>query len=347
MFQHLKMAASGGLLVVLSCSSGGPAHAQNVSPPRDELIVRADKLRLEGKNEESLKLWNQILWLDSDCGQCFGFRSGVLGNLGRFKEGVGDAHVGVQRAKKPRDKALAAYNLGFNLTGLGRTSEALDAYEDCIRFDSTFPMCYFGKGKTLVDLERYAEALKALETATQLNPTHGPSWAMRAGAEGGVGLWWSSLSSGMQAVEFAPKDPRSYLARGYGFGLNSMYEEMLADATKALELDPNRPRAHLMRGQALRLLGREEDAAREFDLEVDRTAVAHALHPETNIDLRIYNCGDPSTDIQTPDRFNVDGVEECRERALKALIETATPPRPKPTPKYPIPGLPQPKAKNN
>ncbi len=252
-----------------------------------------------------------------------------------YRQGFADGDLGVKKSLSIRDKALAAYNMGFNLVGLGRRSEALSAYEDCIKFDPTYPMCYFGKGKTLVEFDEFVDARRALERATTLNPKHGPSWAFKAAA---------SLADAQLAVQLAPTDPRSYLARAYAFGVNKKFEEMLADTDRVLVLDPQRARAHLMRGDALRLLGRTGEASHEFDLEPDRQAVAKYLIPEANTDLRLSNCGDYSTDIQTPDNFNVEGFVDCKERVLKALEESAVPVAPKPAPKRSIPGLPQKKA---
>lgn len=314
----------------------------------DELLLNADALRKEGKNEEALKVLNKVFWLDPNCGQCFAFRSGVLGNLGRFKEGFADGDIGVRKSVKPRDKAFAAYNMGFNLEGLKRTSEALSAYEDCIRFDATFPMCYFGKGKALNSIGDYSQALKALDTATSLHPEHGPSWAYKAIAKAALGKGIEAAADGFIAIKFAPTDPRSYMARAQGYGTFGAYEAMLADAKKALELDPNRPGVHFLLGQALLKLKRSEEAAIEFDLETDRKAVSRFLHPERNLDTRLFNCGDESTNIQTPDNFNVEGFNDCKERVLKALTETATPAQPKPAPKlnFPIPGVPERKVSN-
>ena len=313
---------------------------------RDQIILQADALRKEGKNEEALKLINQSFWLEPDCGQCFAFRAGIRGNLAQFKEGLMDAHMGVQKSIKPRDKALSAYNMGFNLEGLKRANEALSAYEDCIRFDETFPMCYFGKGKALNSLHLYKEALKPLETAIQLNTTHGPSWAYKAIAEAALGMGIQSAADGVNAVKFAPNDPRSYMARAQGVGTLGLYDEMLKDATKALELDPKRPGAHFLRAQALKGLGRNEEAAREFDLEPDREAVAKFLHPLDHMNMRLYNCGDFSTEIQTPDKFNIDGFNDCVKRINDALDEKIRELEALPTPKRSVPGLPQRKANN-
>ncbi len=318
------------------------------NPVALEFYQKAETFRKEGRNNEALTAAKQSIRFDSECGKCFGLLSAIEGNLGLNKDGVANAHTGILKSHAPRDKAMSAYNMGFNLGGLGKNSEAVSAYADCKRFDASFSMCYFGMGKTLVELHDYRQALDTLQQATSLQPKHGPSWAYKAFAEGGLGKMDSSLISSTTAVLLSPTDPRSYLARAYARGLNSRFEEMLADIDRTLELDSQRPFAHLLRGQALTLLGRKEEAAREFDLEVDRKAVAKALHPEQQVDLRIYNCGDPSTDIQTPDNFNVDDFKDCQDRAMKALMETAVPaaPKPAPKPKWSIPGLPQPKARN-
>lgn len=227
---------------------------------------RADELRKAGHQEEALKAINTAIFWDSECGKCFGLRSGIHFNLGNHKEGISDGFMGEQLSTTPREKAMSAYNKGLNMSRLGRSGEAISVFDDCIRYDDTYGSCFFGKGKTLVELGITSEALEPLERATELTPKHGPSWAYLAFARGGVGQIEESLEAGHKAVELAPADPRSYLARGYAHAINVHFEDAIADASKALQLDPARPNAHLLRAQALQGLGRNEEAERDFSL---------------------------------------------------------------------------------
>jgi tetratricopeptide (TPR) repeat protein len=313
----------------------------------DEYILKmfreADALRAAGKNEEALKVIDKAIWFDSDCGKCLGLRSGIYGNLGQFPKGVGDGDLGTKKSTTPRDKAMSAYNKGFNLAGLNKRSEALTAFDDCIDFDPKFAMCHFGKGKTLYELDDVAKAAAEIHQALDINPKHGPSWAYSAFIEASADNGIAALADGSMAVDLAPRDPRSYRARAAGWMLNENYDQMLADVNTALELDPTRPGAHLLRGRALHLLGRENEAEQEFALETDRAAVQNELHPTPKIDTRIYNCGS-FTELQTPTNFNGDNFDECAKRVKEALEAQIQELQARPASKRPVPGLPTKKA---
>jgi tetratricopeptide (TPR) repeat protein len=298
------------------------------------LYKKADTLRKEGKNEEALKVLNEAVWFDSSCGKCFGLRSGVHYNLGQYKEGISDGFTGEQRSTTPRDKAMSAYNKGLNMSRLGRSAEAISVFNDCIRHDETYGSCFYGKGKTLIELGVEKDALEPLEKAVELMPRYGPAWAYLAFARGGAGQAEESLEAGNKAVDLTPTDPRSYLARGYGHALNGKFEEALVDLARALELDPARPNAHLLRAQSLQRLGRHEEAAVEFELEPNKRAVNAVLHPETQFDSRLYNCGDDSTEL--PSLSGGSYFDRCKDRIIKSLenssIAQPTKPQRKPLP---------------
>lgn len=318
-----------------------PIASQSHTAFMDEHILKADRLRKEGKNQEALAVINEALRFDPYCGQCLGLKAGIEGNLKKFREGVGDADLGIKYSKTPRNKSFSAYNKGFNLAGLGRKSEALDAYNESIRLDPTFPMGHYGKGKLLYELNDFKGAQSELDKAIQLNPTHGPSWAYQALTFAVLGHPEASLAYGNIAVQHAPNDPRSYFARAVGFRAIGAYKEMLDDATRSLELDATIPQGHLLRADALKLLGREEEAAKEYALEPNRKAVEAGLHPAPQVDLRMYNCGDFSTELQTPSNYNIDGFSDCVRRISEQLDETIKQLEALPTPakKKTIPGL--------
>ncbi len=305
----------------------------------EERYLQANEFMRAHKGEEALAAINEAIRFDPDCGKCFGLRSGIYGDLQKYREGVADGFQGVRISKTPRHKAMAAYNKGFNLGGLDRNSEALEAYNDSIAFDSTYEMAHFGKGKQLYFLGMWSESVAALEKALSLNPNHGAAWAYLAEDQVYLRDAKAGMTSANKAVELAPSDPRSFRARTIAHMAQQNFEPMLADAKRALELDPSRPQAHLLLGNALNFLGRYKEAAEEFAREPDREAVEARINPSPQIDLRIYNCGDTSTEIQTPSNYNVDGLNDCVGRFIEYLREMQQAATPS-SAKSKIPGLP-------
>jgi len=327
-------------IIITAGRDGAIAPGSTSAETALALYKKADSLRQSGKNEEALKVLNEAVWFDSACGKCFVLRSGINYNLGNYKEGLSDGFTGEQRSSTPRDKAMSAYNKGLNMSRVGRSAEAVSVFNDCIRYDDTYGSCFYGKGKTLVELGIEKDALEPLEKAVELMPRFGPAWAYLAFARGGAEQVEESLVAGNKAVELTPADPRSYLARGYANARNGKFKEALADADRTLQIDPQRMRAQLMRGQILKALGRHEEAGQAFALEPDKEALDRALHPERHVDARIYNCGDDSLEVGTPaNNFGGSLLDRCKERIAKTLAEASHSYQPAKPQRKPLPSL--------
>jgi tetratricopeptide (TPR) repeat protein len=303
---------------------------------------KADELRKAGRNEEALVAVNEALRANPNRGEAYGLRSGIEGNLQYYEDGVRDADIGLQLSKTPRDKAMAAYSKGFNLTSLDRKQEALEAYKLALQFDPTYSMAHFGKGKLFYLLGMWKEAKQELDRTVELSPSHGAAWAYRAEVQFRLGSVADGVASAEKAVLLAPKDSRSYRARAIGRQLNKRFDEMLSDATRALELDPSRPLAHLLRGKAFGLLGKLDEALAEYALEPDRKAVEpylNGVHREM-YGTRFYNCGNTFTEFEVPLGPRFDTFEDCKKRIFEALSEVSSPVAAPPTARKSIPNLP-------
>ena len=288
---------------------------------------RADALRKEGKIKEALEAINEALRIDQNRGEAYGLRSGIEGSLQQFPDGVADADIALKLSKTAHHKAMAAYNKGYNLAGLNRKQEALDAFNLSLRFDPTYSMAHFGRGRLFYLLRLWKESKTELDAMIAVNPQHGPSWAYRAEDQLMLGSIADGVASAEKAVEFAPSDPRSFRARGIARQFTKRFDEMLADATRSLELDSTRPLAHLLRGKAFGFLGRLDEALAEYALEPDRKAVEpylNGVHREM-YGTRLYNCGDFSTEFELYGAPRIDTFEDCQKRISEGLIESAVP----------------------
>ena len=68
------------------------------------------------------------------------------------------------------DVAQFHYDKGRVLRALGRSKEALTAYDEAIRLNPNSALFYTRKGDVLRDLKRSGEALAAYEQALQIDP---------------------------------------------------------------------------------------------------------------------------------------------------------------------------------
>ena len=76
----------------------------------------------------------------------------------------------------PAGYAFHYFNLAETLKNLGRTGEALDAYQETIRLDPQNITYHFKLAETLKSLNRTEEALGAYQKAIKLDPTRADAY---------------------------------------------------------------------------------------------------------------------------------------------------------------------------
>lgn len=138
---------------------------------QEDPFLKADALRKAGKNEEALQAVNEALRINPNRGEAYSLRSGIEGNLQHYAEGVKDAEIAIKLSKTARQRAMAAYNKGFNLTGLDQKQAALEAYKLALRFDPSYSMAHFGRGKLFYFLGMWKESKAELDLSKRPNPT--------------------------------------------------------------------------------------------------------------------------------------------------------------------------------
>jgi Flp pilus assembly protein TadD len=132
----------------------------------------------------------------------------------------------------------------------------------------------------LLHLGRVAEAVAAARNAVSLAPDHPAPWRALGAALRHSGEFAESLEAARRAVSLRPKDLD--LRRLLIQALHSMklYEECIAECRSILELDPLFAEGHAVIGASLRMLGRDGEAAAEFEraLEIRPGAPAWVNH---------------------------------------------------------------------
>jgi tetratricopeptide (TPR) repeat protein len=164
-------------------------------------------------------------------------------------------------------------NQGVSLRDLGRSEEALVAYEEALRLDSNNAQAHGGRGDTLAQLGRREEALAAYEEALRLAPSYAAVHLNRGNVLRELGRREEALAAYEEALRLGVNDTDAavHLNRGNVLRELGRREEALAAYEEALRLDPNFTAAHIGRGNVLRELGRPEGrlAAYERELRLD------------------------------------------------------------------------------
>ena len=64
------------------------------------------------------------------------------------------------------------YGLGFALLRKGRTSEAIDQYEQALRINPNYADAHSNLGAALAQMGRISEAIEQFKAALRINPNH-------------------------------------------------------------------------------------------------------------------------------------------------------------------------------
>src|SRR6266849_2759431 len=110
---------------------------------------------------------------------------------------------GVRRAV---EEIIAKQRLeeGNTLLNLKRDEEALEAYEQAIRFDPNNTVAYNGKAATLDALSRYQEALTVCDQAICLDPNYAVAYITKGNVLNGLERYEEALEAFEQAIRFDP-----------------------------------------------------------------------------------------------------------------------------------------------
>ena len=160
----------------------------------------------------------------------------------------------------------AHLNLAYALLrSEGGSEEALAAAREAVKKRPLYYSSHNVLGAALSGLGRHEEAEVHLRRAVELNPRYAPAFLNLGESFRRRGRYKEALEAYLAAVRIDPDYPLPYVGRGYVlFGLKR-YEESVSSMKRALSLQPGlpmAPRLYSLIGQALRRMGRHEEAKR-------------------------------------------------------------------------------------
>jgi tetratricopeptide (TPR) repeat protein len=106
------------------------------------------------------------------------------------------------------------YNTGKALSELGKTEEAIEAYQQAITLDPKYALPYNGLGNTLSDLGKTKEAIEAYKQAIDVDPENALTYNGLGNALSELGEKEEALEAYKQAINLDPKSALPY----YGLG---------------------------------------------------------------------------------------------------------------------------------
>lgn len=154
--------------------------------------------------------------------------------------------------------------LGQSLAGLGRHSEAIDAFRRCILLDVDQPNAQLGLGRSLRALRQMQDAREAFSRSIELSPEDSSSLHELGRTLADLGRSKEAAVVLRRAVALAPSDPDIH------YDLAKMLRALreLPEATdvmaRATELAPRHAAAHYELGNMQAMLGRHQQALNSF-----------------------------------------------------------------------------------
>ncbi len=162
----------------------------------------------------------------------------------------------------------AHLNLAYALLhSEGASEEALTAARIAVKRRPLYHSSRNVLGAALSGLGRHEEAEKHLRRAVELNPRYAPAFLNLGESLRRQERYKEALEAYLAAIRIDRDYPLPYVAMGYVlFGLKR-YEAAVSSMKQALSLKPDlpmAPRLHFLMGQALRKMGRHDEAERHL-----------------------------------------------------------------------------------
>ncbi len=159
----------------------------------------------------------------------------ILNNLGTVyasKLRYQDALKAFQLSVAARPNWSAYKNLGPVLGALGRTDEAIAAYQQAIALYSSDAEIYSGLGDLYFGVNRYPEAISVYQQALKLQRNYPRVWFNMADACMIVGRYDEALGAYQEVLQLSPKEAaRAYLGMANAYRALKLFDQA-ADANR-------------------------------------------------------------------------------------------------------------------
>ncbi|MEO5803408.1 MAG: tetratricopeptide repeat protein [Verrucomicrobiota bacterium] len=142
-----------------------------------------------------------------------------------------------------KDNALAQQNLGVALSHIGKSTEAIEHYQEALRIKPNHVPTHYNLGIELFALEKFdeaelqfSEALRLGSRSEQLHNNLGVLLARKGQLD-------SAIEHFKQAIQLNPNYPKPYLNYAVALQRLGLASQAAANFTKALAFDPDWPEA--------------------------------------------------------------------------------------------------------
>jgi tetratricopeptide (TPR) repeat protein len=174
------------------------------------------------------------------------------------------------------DYALCYQNRGTSYAMLGDDERAIRDYREAVRLDPGDPYAHAQLGNSYLAVGKYEAGVECLNEALRLNPHIAGFYRARGSLYQAQRKYERASEDYDNALRLNPRDPLTYMHRGHMYLRCKDWDRALNDYDQALSLRPKDAQALYERGMAKRGMGDELGAQADI-------AAAVALNPDVGL----------------------------------------------------------------
>ena len=216
-----------------------------------------------GRRQEALRDYEAALAVEPRNPSAHHNRGVVLEKLGRLEDAV-EAFDAAVDCGGDRTRGAALYARALVLEKLNKYRAAKASFDGAVAATPKDAEYHHSRGTNARHRGDHAAAVAAFSAALKLDPHHRTARANRAYARRKIGDFVGARRDYTKALEDAPT-AKLYNARAYCSAKLEKFDAAVADYTEALRLDPANAHALHNRGISYDRLGRDDEAARDFE----------------------------------------------------------------------------------
>lgn len=228
---------------------------------RKERIKLAQKLQQEGKAQEAIKVYQELVHPDKEVASIYINLGLAYMHLKRWN--TASRHMRNALEINPSLISPHLY-IGRTLSKKGEHKQAAARYQKVIKMRPDSFDAHLHMAKALMQLKKYDQALKHNKIALKLNPSNVHGWLNTGHVYNKLGDMDKAIRMYRRAAKIAPNLANAHYNLGYTLRIKGELKQALASLNKAVELNPDYLNAHIARAQTYWGLGDFENALQDY-----------------------------------------------------------------------------------
>ena len=163
-----------------------------------------------------------------------------------------------------RDNYLAYNNLGFYLSGQGRTAEAMENYRLSLKINPAYEDALNNLGYALAGQNKYLDAIPLYEAALRIRPNHAEVHNNLGNALSETGKIDEAIQHYLIALAQKPDHADAHNNLGIALAMKGKLDEAIPHFQAAIRAKPGYASAHSNLGNALAVQHKLDDAIKEY-----------------------------------------------------------------------------------